>query len=747
MKIFRLFVVSALIVGLLFPMPVKANDETTPTIPPEIQDALNNLRIQFNRDLQDAIRQMTPVPTPQPTPPPVFEPILRLISPLSISLEPGESSEIQISVRNIGTHHALSVLTQAIPDLGSPIVVEFLDNTNNTARINQNTTNNMRLRITVDGNAEPGSHEITLEHFFRDQGGEHHNTSNSIAVRITGAVMEPVVRVGGFQNMHFGAIMPGQAFNTSINIQNTGSGIATDIRIGLPSMRADEIFFLGDLNQAVIAQLEADEQVTMNFQFQASERAAGTFPIDFLVIYRDENGQNPQEETFTFFINIAGVTATNLEIRGMQSPQGQIRAGGTGTFSFSLYNIGQTEARSIRVEASPDSGDIVPMGTPGVQNITSLAPGASIPLSFTFSPRSTAATQTYTVSFEVSFLDGPGGERISFHQSAAFNVFNPEREPDDNDDDDNDVRIQIPRIIVSNYTVYPLIPRAGREFDMEITFRNTNMTRSVNNIRVTMEALEGTEGQGAVFTPVGGSNTLFIDFMAPGQEVTKNLRFFTVNDALQRAYNIRVTFEYQCSDFFEFDATENLSVSVAQIVRIETDGLNIDSHASIGQNVWVRFSVLNTGRVPLYAMRVRVDGPFDASEANIFIGNLAAQRQITYDGQFRPLEEGTHHGALVIYGEDATGALVEYIHEFVIHVDEGMGMMGDWGDDFWAGDFIHGDDLRGWDEGGEGFDFFEFIRRPYVWIPSVIVLAGISAAIVVLVRRKRNKLKFDDDDE
>ena len=739
MRMFRLVVVLTLIIGLLVPVPVIANGSSDRDLEAELAALQQQL---WALQLENARLQATP---PQPTPAPVFAPNLRLVSPQNINLEPGESVDIQVTIRNIGTHTASAVLTQAIPASGSPFSAEFLNNSNSVSSISQNSSRNMNLRITVDHNAEPGGYSISLHHFFRNQAGDNMETSDTISVRIGGQVMEPSIRLGSFQNLHPGAVMPGQTFNTSVNVQNIGSGAASDIRIGLPSMRADEIFFMGDLSQAVIPSLDAGGQVTMNFQFQASERASGTFPIEFLVLYRDASGRNQEEETFTFFVNIAGGVAPNLEIRGMQSPSGQIGVGGTGTFSFSLYNFGQTEARSIRVEANPESGDVVPMGTPNVQNFSSLAPGASIPLSFSFSPRASAATQSYTIDFAVSFLDGPSGERVTFHQSAAFSVFNPERPEADNDD--NDVRTQIPRIIVSRYTVDPQIPRAGREFDMEITFRNTNMTRSVNNIRITLEALEGTEDQGAVFTPVGGSNTLFINFMAPGEEVTKNLRFFTVNDALQRAYNIRVTFEYQCSDFEEFEATENLSVSVAQIVRIETDGLNIDSHASVGQNVWIRFNVLNTGRVPLYAMRVRVDGPFDASEANIFIGNLAAQRQITYDGQFRPLEAGTLNGALVIYGEDATGALVEYVHDFIIHVDEGMGMMDDWGDDFLGGDIMWGDDMRQWDGNGEGAGFFGLIRRPYVWIPIVVVLAGaVAAATAILVRRKRSKLNFEDED-
>ena len=689
---------------------------------------------------------VVPEPTPVATPPPVFAPHLRLINPQNLTVVRGEVLEVPITIRNIGFHAAVNVLVRAEAVVGTPFIVDFVGGTNNVSIIPENSQRNMTLRIEVDENAPPGTdYTILLTHYFRHQGGVNIVTLNdTIRVRVVGDDQdEPAIRVGNFRLHNLLPVQPGERFTASINLRNIGDVEARDISIGLPNMNVESIFFVGDLNYARTESLEVGGEITKSFTFQASDRLmGGTFPIDFTVSFRDGGGSLHQE-TFTFFVNVAVGATPNLEIRNIAAPIGRLGVGEVGTFTFTLHNVSSTEARSIRVEAIPEDDSIVPMGTPGIQNIQTLAPGAEIPLTFSFSPRASASTRSYTINFSVSFLDVPTGERITIPQFVAFNVFNPE----ERDDPGDERRVQIPRVIVSDYSVYPQIPRAGREFDMSITFRNTNMIRSVNNIRITLEALEGTEGQGAVFTPVGGSNTLFVDFLGPGEEITKNLRFFTVNDALPRSYNMRVGFEYQCQDFYEFSATENLSISVAQVVRLETDGLAIPPHGSVGSNVWIRFSVLNSGRVPLYGMRIRVDGPFDGTEFNRFIGNLPAQRQISYDGQFRPLEEGTHEGAIVIYGEDATGAIIEYIHEFTIFVDEGFGM-GDW--DF--GEFPGGDwmwDDREWMDEGEGFDFLEFVRRPVVWIPAAGVLAAVVITVIVVVavkRRKSNKLVFDDDD-
>ena len=758
-----------LALALAWPLGVAANPPTQAELEERIRQLeTENARLQFeNQQLMQFIisggggggggQQPTPPPaTPTPSPQ-VFRPLVHLVSPQSVTVARGETVDLELTLRNIGTHTAFNVLTQATASSGAPFSVEFIGNSNSVAQIRENGTATLTMRVAVDAGADAGPHEINLRHFFRDQARENIDSADRIAVRIAspGQAGEADVRVSSFQTARPGPILPGQSFNASVTVENAGDAAATNIRLSLPGMKPDEVFFLGDLGQAVIQSLPPGQSAELHFTFQVSERfAGGAVPIEFLALWHDANRQNPVEGKFTFFVNIAGGSPPTLEIRNMQMPQGMVRVGQAGEITFELRNTSQTEARNVRIEAAAEGADLVPMGAASIQNFPSIAPGAGLPLMFSFTPRASAITQSYTVNFTVSFLDRPGGERISFSDSAIISVFNPDPEEDD---DDNGDRTQIPRIIVSNYVVDPAIPRAGREFDMQITFRNTNTARSINNIRITMEALEGTQDQGAVFTPVGGSNTLFIDFMAPGEEVTKNLRFFTVNDALQRSYNIKVSFEYQCQDYQEFTASENLSVSVAQVVRIETDGLDIPQNSSVGDSIWVRFNVLNTGRVPLYAMRVTVEGPFDATQATRFIGNLAAQRQITFDGQFRPLEEGLQEGAVVIFGEDVTGTVVEYRHPFVIDVGGGFAWEGGGGmsGGTWSGEevFMPGMPgmpgefpMDGMDGEGEGGGFLGFAARPVFWIPAASALALGIVVAAVLIRRRRNRLLFEEDE-
>lgn len=734
----------------------------------ELQRQLDELLRRLNNlDALPPLPPPEPPPQqPQPTPPPTFEPIPILLQPQSIVVEAGGVYEFTVTIRNIGSHTVQNLLTQASSD--GPFSIEFLNNSNSVNSLAGNRDTNMTMRVTVDQNASPGSHTIALSHFFRDQSRENHTRSDDrINVRIGGTVGTPNVRAGDFQmggGMFAGGhITPGQTFTVSATIENIGTANARDVQVRFPDLDTSKLFSTGDPNLGFFAVMEQGDSSRVNFTFQAASRIDGgmhTAIIPFSLTFRDENNENQSTEVFSFPVNIYSEeddSLANLQIRNMQSPTGFTHVDQIGVITFEVYNAGEADARNIRVEANPESSTaIVPMGTPRTQTIPLLEPGQSQLLTFGFSPRDTAVTRSYAIGFSLFFEEGRGSDSTSHTLDqfafAAINVYNPEEDEDDD-------RIQIPRIIVSSYTVYPQIPLAGQTFDMEITFQNTSATRSVNNIVITMEALEAVRDQGTVFSPAAGSNTMFIEYIPPRGEVTRTISWFTVPDASPRSYPMRVSFIYQDQDYREFSAEENLNINVQQVVRLDLSDMNFPATVTQGNSIWLDLQIINSGMVTLRNLRVRVDGPFDVSEANMFIGNVSPGAFRSYTGSIIPLESGRIEGSFVVYGEDATGATVEFENDFVIYVEAdewGDGMfMGD--DTMWAegGGMVWGDDMFGdsfrdpwgdmFGESNDGFDFIALVQRPIFIIPVVGFIVVATVVVILVVKRKRNKLEFDDE--
>lgn len=723
---------------------------------------------------------------------------IQLVTPQNITLEAGEVLETTITVRNVGSRAVQNLVTLASPDADAPFSVEFLRNTNSVSQVNTNAQRNMTLQITVNDNAEAGNHEIALSHFFSSAAGTTSTSTDTINVRIGGITGTPNVRLGDFQTMHTGSLSPGQTFTVSANIQNSGSAAAQNVRVILPNNERadDDIFLTSDLNQAIFQTMAANHSSTLNFTFEVSpDVASGTHTIEFHVLYADESGRefpaaNSPAIRFFFHVNVYAPDGDdevpNLEIRNMSAPVGTINVGQDGRITFYLFNSGELDARNIRVEATvpgDDGRSIVPM-TSNIQVIPSLAPGDSRQVSFTFSPRDTAQTRSYAIQFRTTFEIGRTGETETFDQFAAFNVYNPEAE-------DEDGRAQIPRVIVSEHFIYPS-PRAGQEFDMTITFRNTNASRSVNNIRILLEEnmatnIPGQQHHFAGLAPLGGSNTLFIEHLPAQGEVTKNLTFTTSPDATPGMHNMRISFDYQDDEFQAHEDSVQISFPLTQIMRLEITNVNVPDFASAGNPARFSFRIINTGRVNLSNMNVRTEGPFDVSEAGRFITPINAQRFVEFDGQFVPLEAGVHQGFFIVSGEDNMGEMIEVEYPFTIMVDEGWGEMGgDW-DGAWSGEIWVDDGMmmhrpmpedsapsgimsrifgsiftreiapEWWDEEFMG-EFNETnaammgvtpeteTRIVAVIGATLLVAAAIAIPVIIIISKKKNKINFDDDD-
>jgi hypothetical protein len=347
----------------------------------------------------------------------------------------------------------------------------------------------------------------------------------------------------------------------------------------------------------------------------------------------------------------------------------------------------------------------------------------------------------FRVEYETAGATPP--DTASFEQFAGVNVNNPGTTA-------NEDRFGKPRMIVSAYSVDPQIVSAGRQFDLALSFQNASSERTVSNIKVTLEAIEQTQGQGAVFTPVGGSNTIFIDEINPKGTVDTVLRMYAVPDAEARTYNLRVRFVYEDEDFNTYEEIEQISISVRQVVRLETSDIYVPPMAFPYQPVFLSFNISNTGRVSIANIRVRVEGNFEARDFNTLAGNLGRGNQMFFQGNFMPMEPGDQYGAIIITGEDNTGELIELVrHDFTLHVME----MGGWDD---GGDWREG---GGWDDGRfEGRwpmepeeqtlweKIMDFVTKPIVWGSAAGVAALVIIVIIVLVKRSRGKREFDFDE-
>jgi len=696
----------------------------------------------------------------QATPPPPQAPMVRLTGPNTITVMPGEEIVVPINVRNIGAGTAHSVLTQANAD--GPFVVEFLNNTNTISSLSQNGQRNMSMRITVDANAEPGNYAIELSHHFRNNAAVNSTSTDTIVVRVGGEAGASNIRLSNIRTST-AMVTPGQSFTVTADLHNAGNLAANNLQVSVGNLSPTTVFLTSDLSNAFFSTFDAEHTTQVSFTFQAARNmASSVHQLDFRLTYDGASERAPT----AFFITVLSDYATespNIEMRNLTAPTGRLNVSQAGMISFELANTGDAVAQNIRVTAtSLDATALVPTVHSNRQTLQSLPVDGTSRFEFGFMPTASSQSQSYAVQLMVEYSIIGAEEPSSFVQYVALNVHNPEAVPTPTPEPGG---VQIPRMIVRTYELYPQIPRAGRNFGMEISFLNTSSTRAVNNIRVTLNSAEAAGGtgtnvaHGAVFTPVGGSNTLFIPNLAPGQYITKDITMFTMPDAAPRVYTLDVVFDFQDDEYVEHTMSERLSIPVAQDARLELDPpeLFIPEMTDMWSFIEFEFSVINTGRVNLRNTWVRIEGPFNTREGNIFMSTIAAGRTHFYRGRIQPLEAGLLEGAIVVSGEDDAGEITEIRYEFSVYVMGDMGGMGFEGD--YMGD-MHGrfpgdyDMHEGGAMGRPGFEMWDdpygesdgFMSRPLLIASILGAVVAIAGVVVFLVlKRKKSALSFDDD--
>ena len=138
------------------------------------------------------------------------------------------------------------------------------------------------------------------------------------------------------------------------------------------------------------------------------------------------------------------------------------------------------------------------------------------------------------MELKVSYSDGADG---TLESTQIVGVFIKAPKPVDPNAKDTS---PVPKLILEEYSFDPEIIEAGMPFKMHLKLYNTNAKKSVRNIKIllTSDAQESvsnnsnnsnnsqssgnnTPSTASVFTPVGSSNTFYVDEIKPGKRVEK----------------------------------------------------------------------------------------------------------------------------------------------------------------------------------------------------------------------------------
>jgi hypothetical protein len=654
-------------------------------------------------------------------------PSISIVSSKTILGESGDTISIPIEIKNNSSYFAENISTTIELDGGSPLYIDGAGYSN-TSRLYPGRSESLSFKVKADKMAEDKTYPIKVNFQFYNQAGTPYTASDTVYVKITDSKSSTQVVINNVDIKPPTEIQAGGVVIVGFELENKGDEPAKNLKVSLKGLANDGFSLATGLNTQTIPSLEKGKSKYIFFQLRSSKKmAAGNHDLEIVLNYKDRKNQEITDEN-KFFIPVASNKnqSSNLIIQNITYPTGSIGINKDVDVSFNIRNQGQSDAKDIVITAeSADPAGLVPKSVSTIK-LNSLAPGETQKVNYKFLTTKAAETKNYLVNIKVEYVDdlSSAEEKHSLTQFVGIFVLAP---------DDSDPIKTTPKLIIDKYSFEPGLVKAGENFEMSLSFFNTNAKKSVKNIKVflTAEPNTGTDPNSqnagsSVFTPVDSSNTFYMDSISPKGKVEKTITMFTVPDATAKTHTLTAHFEYEDGEGQEYTATELIGVPVIQQSKLETGELNYYSEGFLGEPIPVSLEFYNTGKVTLYNMMVKLEGNFQTENGSYYIGNFENGSSEYYEGMVIPNEPGLLEGEVVFTYEDSTGQEQELRKEFSLNVMDAPPM------EEFPGEFPP-------DEGKKGI-----FQSKGLWITLILLLAGGGGFFFYKKKKKEKELALNE---
>ena len=465
----------------------------------------------------------TPTPTPAPTP--VVEDDLFLVSTSTEELKPGDETTIYFEQDNPGYRRYYNYAG----DYEIYSVRATSDSPNNCYVINSyGGMNGAEVRVRIPQSAEAGTYRISLVGKAKRRGAH-----DGAPVKVEG---EAYVRVnGGSQNkaqlkinrvdvLPEANIVPGSYVAFGYEIENISDVLAKNVELNISGLAAAGLSVKGGTTTQKVKAIEAGKKIYLYYEMNVAKTAKfGSYEIKTDLSYESEFNKEPIKEETTAFINIGGDASqdSQLIIQDLKFPSATLGVNKTFDVSFKIRNQGQSVAKRIRASAKSDDPSGVVSRSVSDILVRDLAPGEEETVSYKFFTTKGGSTKNYPINIKIEYLDDftEGKEPKTVEQIVGVFLNNPE-----NVGDGKDAKKSTPKLIIDRYEFEPKLPLAGNEFEMNLSFYNTNAKKAVKNIKIDLTSQDTSKSDSntagsSVFTPVDSSNTFYIGRIAPSVKV------------------------------------------------------------------------------------------------------------------------------------------------------------------------------------------------------------------------------------
>ncbi len=337
----------------------------------------------------------------------------------------------------------------------------------------------------------------------------------------------------------------------------------------------------------------------------------GTYSVQLHVTYKTPAGE-PVEQTFTLQVPITGgktqssggggggpssVRKPVILVQECLITPNEVSGGENATVSVSMNNVGNYDAKNIRVALVPESEYISLRGDLNAKFFEALPIKGELQADFDLHIKSGAPGGPAIMAVQISYEDKYGG---SYTEEAKYTV-----------------DVTQPKIELTACE-YGEIVNGGDGFTATLTVQNTG-TRDAKNVTVQFVAEDDAIRQKGV------QDHQTIESLKKGESTTLTFELRALPSALEGKHSFRFVCSYKdAANGGAYEDGTEYPLTVVQKASLGYDEVRLPESIVSGESFTLPVCVYNTGFSPIYNIRrtLNCDGLICSSA---FLGNLAPQ--------------------------------------------------------------------------------------------------------------------------
>ena len=337
----------------------------------------------------------------------------------------------------------------------------------------------------------------------------------------------------------------------------------------------------------------------------------GTYTVMLHVTYKTPAG-DPTKQTFTMQVQITGgktpssggggggptaVRKPVILIQNCMITPTEVSGGERASVSVSMSNVGNYDAKNIRVSLIPESDTVTLRGDLNARFFDALPIKGKLDADFDLAIAPGATEGDAIVSVQISYEDKYGG---SYTEEGKYTI-----------------HITQPKIEIVD-CAYSEVVNGGDGFTVTLTVRNSG-TRDAKNVVVQYIS----EDDSIRYTGIQDHQT--IDSLKKGESTTVTFDLRALPSAMEGKHSFRFSCSYKdAANSGSYENGTDYPLTVVQKASLGYDEVRLPESITSGESFTLPVCVYNTGFSPIFNIRCSLDcDGLICSSA--FLGNLSPQ--------------------------------------------------------------------------------------------------------------------------